>query len=452
MSFDSPLYIFFLSIFLTTYILFAAKQTRQLLLIAGGIFFLAQANSQSAIILSVFALVSYGFAQLIANSRAHRKLIFALAILVNFGALIAFRIYQNEIPGGFFPFGFSFFCFASLTYLRDAYSTRVRVKPAEYLSALMFFPTLASGPIYRVTDLIRQIKEAPSLNWQRARFSVVLIANGFFKKAVSELIATAISSDLMPHDSAGFAWLRVVLFTAKYYADFSGYSDIAIGSAGLLGINIPLNFNLPFLATSIGEFWRRWHMSLNHWMTEYVFKPLIYTDAFAFLNKIPAAGSVLFLKRQYPAAFIAMLGMGLWHGLNLNFALWGAYMGILLCLEMAFAYKWKDKLPIGLQIFVTFFLVLNSFAIFMNPDLNSIGRLFAHMYGFGNSGLTAVGFSYIVVVGLMLLVPHLIDYILIKNEYFQRRPFFALYTCITLLALHFLMDGFNGAPFEYFKF
>ncbi|MGE3760202.1 MAG: MBOAT family protein, partial [Pseudobdellovibrionaceae bacterium] len=419
MSFDSPLFIFFFATVLLVYsVLLSVEKARLLLLLGAGIFFISQGNLFSLVVLSIYTIVTICLAHAISCADKQRRRIFALSLVLNFSSLLVFRIYQGQ--WNIFPLGFSFYSFASVTYLVDIYFRRCGADAFQYAVAVSFFPTLISGPIFRLRNLIAQLKSPEVLDWVRARESSVLIANGFFKKAVSELISTSVIEGLTHTQPAlsRFAWLQVIVFVAKYYADFSGYSDIAIGTAGLLGIKVPANFNLPFLATSIGDFWRRWHMTLNHWMNEYVFKPLIYTDALAFLRRIPQIGPTLFERRQYTAILAAMLAIGLWHGLTLTFALWGVYMGVLLGFEMAFASRWKPRLPRPIKIFATFFLVLNGYVIFMQPSLQSALEMFSRMYD-PTVAYTSLGMSYVIVVSLVLLVPHIFDFILIKNEYFK---------------------------------
>ena len=448
MSFDSPLFIVF---FALSWICFLGAGSRRFLFLPAGVIFLASVSSRSAVVFLLYLAFSFLAAIVVSRASRFRRILFIGVVGLNLLALIWLRLRQQET--GFFPLGFSFYSFAGFTYLFDVYGRKIRPDLGDFSSATAFFPTLSSGPICRVTDLAVQLKNPTPLDWPRARAAAVRISSGFFKKGISELIGAALlpALDWTPRGTGWGAWLEVIVFAAKFYADFSGYSDIAIGISGLLGIDLPENFNLPFWSRSIAEYWRRWHISLNLWVNTYVFRPLIYSDAFSILRNVPYAGSALFLQRHYFAAMVAMLATGLWHGLTANFFLWGLYMGALLCLELLMGASWQT-FPRALQRLVTFFLVLNGFAIFMAKDLRSLAERFSAMYSRGLLPQSLHVWPYFFLTALVLVLPHTTDFILQKNDYGRNRVGFALMACTLFLSLHFFLDGFQGAPFEYFKF
>ncbi|MGZ3710167.1 MAG: MBOAT family O-acyltransferase, partial [Bdellovibrionota bacterium] len=232
----------------------------------------------------------------------------------------------------------------------------------------------------------------------------------------------------------------------------SGYSDIAIGSAGFLRIEVPNNFNLPFFADSIVNFWRRWHMTLNWWTNQYVFRPLVYSDALAVLRRLPGVGEKIFQHREYIAVLLAMSVIGIWHGLTINYLLWGAYMGALICFELRWASGFQRQCPRPLRIFLTFFLVLNGFVIFLSSSPANAARMWTKMYSSQVFMALAWPPRHVGLCGIVLAVPHLIDAVLIKAGHFEKRPWIALATCVVFFSLHFFMDGFYGAIFEYSKF
>jgi alginate O-acetyltransferase complex protein AlgI len=453
MSFDSPIFIFFLSAFLILYYLVPTSARTSLFLVSGIIFLLA-GDSRSAVIFSVFVGVSFVFAWLISASEAYRKFWFTFSIVSIFSILVVFRLLQKQEAHGFFPLGYSFYAFTCVTYLVDVYDRKLKPDFLRYSSAISFFPILVSGPITPLAKTIPQMQRPETLDWSLARQSSVRIAVGFFKKSVSEMMAASMLESLSNAQLSWgrCTWLYVIAYVAKYYADFSGYSDIAIGTAGLLGISIPNNFNLPFVATSVADFWRRWHMTLNWWANLYVFKPLVYTDAFSFLNRVPKLGAMLFAGRAYPALLLAMVVIGIWHGLTLNFLCWGLYMGVFLCLEMRF-----PSLPsrVGLKpvrILLTFFLLINGFVLFFSPNLKTALAMWARMYDMHAFVPSTFGYSFLIVTASVLVIPHLIDGALIHLEYLKRRPLLAAIACIILFGFHFFLDGFHGSLFEYSKF
>jgi len=380
-----------------------------------------------------------------------RRGIFWLAIAANVLAFLFFRLQQETTQ--FFPLGFSFYSFAGITYLTSVYSKSFKARLLDYGAAIAFFPTLTSGPICDIPTLEKEIAEPAIVDWPRARAAAVRIASGFFKKGISELIAGALmpAFSWAPRETSGEAWLVVLAFAAKFYADFSGYSDIAIGVANLHGVDVPENFNLPFIARSIGDFWRRWHISLNVWVNHYVFRPLIYSDSFAFCRAIPGIGNTLFDHRHFLAVIAAMLVTGIWHGLTWCFALWGLYMGILLCFEMALGAR-TARWPDLIRRLLTFFLVINGFAIFMSKNIGDLVLRFKAMYALSPAKETDHLWRFVLITSLVLLVPHISDFVLQKYEYGQRSRVFAFVSCGLFLTLHFFLDGFRGAPFEYFRF
>lgn len=224
--------------------------------------------------------------------------------------------------GAFLPLGISFFTFEFIHYAVDRYRG---VAPAgrfrDYCAFIMFFPTMVAGPIKRYQDFLPKLSQ-PSLDW---RFDwqqgATRILAGLAKKfAIADLL-TAFTNHLNQHDIArAQRWvlpLWLLAYGIKIYADFSAYSDIAIGSARLFGIRVPENFDWPYLRVNIAEFWRHWHISLYRWLVDYVF--------------IPLGGSRRSQPRVYLNVLITMFLSGLWHGAGWNFIVWGLWHGMLLC-------------------------------------------------------------------------------------------------------------------------
>ncbi len=223
--------------------------------------------------------------------------------------------------GAFLPLGVSFFTFEFIHYAADRHAGKCeRGTPGEYLAFIFFFPTMVAGPIKRFQDFAPCLRD-PSrdwpLDWSRG---VTRVLTGLVKKFAGADLITSLSDHLNAADIvAAERWVLPVWLFAygwKIYLDFSAYSDIAIGSARLFGVRVPENFDWPYLATSPADFWRRWHMSLTRWLTDYVFIPLG-----------GSRGSQLLACRN---VLIVMLVSGLWHGAGLNFVAWGVWHGLLL--------------------------------------------------------------------------------------------------------------------------
>jgi alginate O-acetyltransferase complex protein AlgI len=237
--------------------------------------------------------------------------------------------------GAFLPLGISFFTFEFIHYAVDRYRGRTEAGTlAEYMCFILYFPTMVAGPIKRYQDFLPKLRNPllhSATNW---RLGCTRILSGLVKKFAIADLMTAFTYHLNRADIAvARRWVLPVWLLAygvKIYFDFSGYSDIAIGSARLFGISVPENFNWPYFRTSIVTFWRCWHISLTAWLTDYVF--------------IPFGGSRVRTGRVYLNIFVTMLVSGIWHGAGLNFLVWGGWHGALLVLHRMWT-RWNGPAP-----------------------------------------------------------------------------------------------------------
>lgn len=316
-----------------------------------------------------------------------RRVIVGINIFVNVGMLVWFK-YFNLLASAFYaiiatgfeplqillPAGISFFTFRSISYMVDIY--RGDMSPCRsltnYAMFLTFFPPLLAGPVVRARDLLPQIEASPRPTKLMISEGLFLIMMGLIKKVV---IADYISVNFVdrifdnPTLYSGFECLAgAVGFTVQLYCDFSGYSDMAIGIALMLGYRFGVNFDEPFKAQSPTEFWRRWHISLSTWLRDYVY--------------IPLGGNRCSRARSYFNQFVTMVIGGLWHGASWMYLIWGAYHGLLLALHKSL----KRVVPLPeflkghplikfINIAVTFALVVAGFAIFRAPSLETLGQL-----------------------------------------------------------------------------
>ncbi|MBL8792302.1 MAG: MBOAT family protein [Planctomycetia bacterium] len=225
------------------------------------------------------------------------------------------------------PLGISFYTFETISYVVDVYMGRFRAvrNPIDYALYIMFFPHLAAGPIVRPRDFLPQVERRKRFDWYRLVVGMQIALVGLFKKAV---IADHMPPVVDPvfkcpelYSSASI-WLATLAYTVQIYCDFSGYSDMAMGMAHMLGFKLPVNFHMPYFAASITEFWRRWHISLSSWLRDYLYVPL--------------GGNRGGKLATYRNLMITMLLGGLWHGASWTFVFWGAYHGALLSLHRAF--------------------------------------------------------------------------------------------------------------------
>lgn len=310
-----------------------------------------------------------------------RKFYLALSLFINLGILGFFKYFNFFIDSfidlvtitGYslenqwtlkiiLPVGISFYTFQTMSYSLDIF--RREIKPVNdfiaFASFVSFFPQLVAGPIERAKALLPQMMKKRSFDYLQAFFGLRLIIWGMFKKVVvADSLARYIDIFYAnPNDFIGLpSIVAMIFFTFQIYCDFSGYSDIAIGTARLFGIHLNRNFNIPYISTSFTEFWKRWHISLSSWFRDYVYISLGGNRVVQFLN--------------YRNLIITFMVSGLWHGANYTFVVWGAIHGFLLIIEKYF----KDlKLDFSinriLKITLTFFITNVTWVFFRSDNVS----------------------------------------------------------------------------------
>jgi alginate O-acetyltransferase complex protein AlgI len=275
--------------------------------------------------------------------------------------------------GAFLPLGISFFTFEFYHYAWDRMHGKTEAgTTGEYLAFILFFPTMVAGPIKRYEQFLPALR-APSPDWVLDfERGITRILTGLAKKfAVADLLTAA--TDNLNHAAIATADRRVLplwllAYGIRIYMDFSGYSDIAIGSARLFGIRVPENFDWPYLQSNISEFWARWHMSLTRWLIDYVY--------------IPLGGSRVSLPRIYANVLTTMLVSGLWHGARLHFLVWGLCHGVLLCVHRAWRFFRGHRSPhptlrAGSTVFT--FVAVNALWAFFAMDVSTALFFFRRM-------------------------------------------------------------------------
>ena len=307
-------------------------------------------------------------------------------LLVTVGLLISMLVFFKALPlfktGWLFPLGVSYYSFKLAGYLIDTYwgemEPEKRLLP--FLAYSSFFPQIVAGPIQRPESFLPQVERAEGVSFYTAVTGVIRILLGFFKKFVIAdnlgQIVSFVYAHLSAHPGAPLA-LAFYGYPLQMYADFSGLTDIAIGAAVLLGIESPENFNAPFAAVSIREYWRRWHITLTQWITDYVFTPLRMS-----LRSLGQPGMILSL-------FVNMILIGLWHGFRLHFAVFGAVHAMYLTIEaltQRSRNRWYKRSPLANRItdwmgpVVTFHLVAIGGVFFFADRMATVGRLFSHLF------------------------------------------------------------------------
>jgi len=226
------------------------------------------------------------------------------------------------------PLGISFYTFETISYVVDIYRRRLRAQRhfLDYALFIMFFPHLIAGPIVRPAHFLSQVPRTKRFDWNRLELGARLFLLGLIKKAVIADHMAVIADPVFnaPGEfSTAALWIAVLCYSTQIYCDFSGYSDMALGTAHAFGFKLPVNFNMPYAASNIAEFWRRWHISLSTWLRDYLY--------------IPLGGSRHGTWTTYRNLLVTMLLGGLWHGAGWNFVLWGLYHGALLSVHRALA-------------------------------------------------------------------------------------------------------------------
>lgn len=384
------------------------------------------------------------------SSQNYRKILLVLGLIINFGILGVFKYYNffaqslSALLQQFgitldavtldvmLPVGISFYTFQLSAYLIDCYRRKsdIIVRPTllTFMSFITFFPQLVAGPIERASDLLGQLDRKRHFDFGRARDGMRLILWGLMKKmlladncaAVSNLIfeghATASSLDL---------WLGALAFTFQIYGDFSGYSDMAIGSAHLLGVRLSPNFDRPYFAGSIPDFWRRWHITLMSWFKDYVY--------------IPLGGSRCSSIKHWRNILTVFMLSGLWHGANWTFVCWGLYHAV-----------WF-RLP---HRYLTFPIVVVGWVIFRSPDLATAVQYIGGMFDPSRFGSTSYSRMCLIYIAAFVVC----EYTLVRQSPFafgDRGWGGSQIVRMTIYVLCFLLTLYLGGAkvnFIYFQF
>lgn len=474
MVFSSIVFLFyFLPLFLLLYYLADTRYKNGVILVGSVLFYAWGAPRFVFVLLGVTALDFFVVRFMAASeSQWRRRLLLILSLSANLGLLFYFK-YSNffienvnrivtsaglsPIPWVelVLPIGISFYTFETITYVVDVYR-RVH-QPLrnfwDYQTYIILFPKLIAGPIIRYHDIAGQLYDRRAYETAEYRLrglyrfliglgKKVLIAN--VMGAQADAIFNAPPETL----GAGAAWLGALSYTFQIYFDFSGYSDMAIGLGLMMGFRFPENFNNPYTATSITDFWRRWHITLGAWMRNYLYIPL-------------GGNRVASKSRLYFNLWLVFLASGLWHGAAWGFIIWGAYHGLFLVLERAFLGKWLDRIG-SFSILYSFPFVLIGWVFFRIEHLTPSLRYLGQMFGFGTNTLSfAPGLEYWTVLALAVLFAFFT--LLPLGRRIQNRVYFESYTtgrhllmtCISLFLLVACAGRITTAdfnPFIYFRF
>ena len=398
MVFSSLIFIFaFLTVTLIAYFI-VPKKFRMLVLFIVSFLFYGWGEPKYMIIMVISICSAYGFGFLIGKYREtdkrKAKLWLAVSVCVNLAFLLFFK-YANFIvtnvslipgldsllaPVRVFtstlklPVGISFYTFQIMSYSIDVYrgDARVQQKFIPFGTYVTLFPQLIAGPIVRYKDIDDQLTERVE-NGDRFAGGVRRFVAGLAKKILFADSAAAVVSlcdaSMKLEPTVVSAWMLVIFYTFQIYFDFSGYSDMAIGLGRMFGFDFLENFNYPYLADSVTDFWRRWHISLSTWFKEYIY--------------IPLGGNRCGKLRQFRNIAVVWLLTGVWHGAQWNFIIWGCYFGVLLIIEKVLLLKALKKAPAFVRHIYALFFIAIGWLIFYHTDLTAGVTCFKAMFGGG---------------------------------------------------------------------
>lgn len=349
------------------------------------------------------------------------------------------------------PVGISFFTFQAVGYMLDVYHQRVKAEKnlLDYVLFVSFFPQVTSGPISTAEDLMPQIKATHKFDYEQGKQGLKQLLWGMFIKLVIAdrlgLFVDTVYANYI-HYNGTTCFLASVFYTLQIYCDFAGYSLMAIGIARTLGFNLIDNFRRPYLATSITDFWKRWHISLTRWLTRQVY--------------IPMGGSRYSKARTYWNIFVTFLVSGIWHGANWTFIVWGCMHGIIQIIEKALGWQkyeghnWAVKV---IRVAITFLLVNFAWVFFRMPNIGDAFAVICRMFSFGSISLAGVygGSAPVFMVLLGIAILFFKD---LKDEFFSNRFSVLGSTAlrwsayVTLFVMILLCGVLDGGSFIYVSF
>ena len=472
MVFSSLLFFMFLPVTLLIYYVSPTLKLKNIALAFLSLIFYAWGEPLWVILLIVSSIVDYVNGRVIGRYRGkwQAKASLVTSIIINLALLGGFKygnfiidninaLLGTSIPntGLTLPIGISFYTFQTMSYSIDVYKGEVKVQKSfmDFLLFVSLFPQLIAGPILRYSEIEKQL-QGRTTTLRGFTYGITRFLVGLGKKVLLSNYASAVVSKLFEQSGpiAGLtvtqSWLGMILYAFHIYFDFSGYSDMAIGLSHMFGFEYSENFNYPYTATSITDFWRRWHISLSSFFRDYVYIPLGGNRRYQLRNMLIVWGLT-----------------GLWHGASWNFVLWGLYFFVFLALEKYIYGNLLKKLPSALNAIMTFFVVLMGWVLFYFTDLSAAGQMFANLFGIGGASLLNTESRLMLTNNILLIalciigstpLPAKIGRSLISN--FDERGFGSALSYATVLvgntALLFIctvsLIGSTHNPFIYFRF
>lgn len=456
MVFSSLIFIFrFLPVFLILYF-FAPDKYKNLTLLIFSLIFYSLGEPIYFPLMIASILVDYFIAIAIENNFTNRfkcRLLLMLSILFNMGILFLFKYFNFFIDNInlifstslsnlklALPLGISFYTFQTLSYSIDVFNGKVKAERniIDFGAFVSSFPQLIAGPIVKYTDINKEIKRRVH-SLENFEIGMEEFIIGLGKKVLIAnnigILWTEIYSKDISKISMPLAWIGILAFSFQIYFDFSGYSSMAIGLGKIMGFNYPTNFNFPYISRSIGEFWRRWHITLGSWLREYIY--------------IPLGGNRVSKQRLFFNLLILWLLTGFWHGSEYTFILWGLYFFLLTYIEKRFLSKFLNNNIIFSHIYTSFFLLIG-WTIFAIDKIDLLSNYLKRMFSFNFTLDWLYYFNNYILVFILCFICS--TPLVLKLYRKMNKPIKSLVIiAIFLLSIAYLVDSTYN-PFLYFRF
>jgi alginate O-acetyltransferase complex protein AlgI len=473
MIFSSPVFLF---MFLPLAILggwLLRNTARNIFLLIASLAFYAWGEGSLVVLLLVSICISYfsGFGiEAYKKKKGIPALILTLSVILNLSLLIYYKYFgflagnlhvsgffhMNENAGMVFPIGISFFTFQGISYMADVFRGDAPAQKNPLLLALYisFFPQLISGPINRYPDMAGQLKKR-NITGEKIAGGMVRFIRGLAKKVIIANAAGVIANHVFALKAQEIptllTWTGIICYTLQIYFDFSGYSDMAIGLARIFGFEFKENFNYPYIAKSVQEFWQRWHISFSSWLRDYIFSPLSVR-----MRSLRSIGAII-------AVIITFFICGLWHGPAWHYVIWGLFHGTFLLLERIKFIRF-NKIPALIRRVYVLMVVMTGWVFFRSENLIYALRYLKRMFGFASGSnyeplIYVTNYTvFVIIAGLIFATPvrrtiagflhERLPLFIQKTWIIGRYPVYLLLFLLSVVEL--AQSGFN--PFIYFRF
>ena len=416
---------------------------RPLILLVANFIFVYSFGLNNLLWLLGFSIVGYLLG--LVDDKHKNKYIIVISSLIYGFALLGYKIINLNDNSIIIPLGLSFYSFKIISYLCDIYYGKIKAEKNifYYLDYVMFFPCITAGPINRAEYFLKEIRSKHEFDYQDIASGFFLLACGIFEKLVfCDFIGSVVTRSLNVELNGLNTLLGVVLYSFQIYLDFDSISNIAIGSARMLGFKLDRNFHVPYLATSIKDFWNRWHISLSSWLRDYIYFPL--------------GGGRKGDLRKYLNVLIVFFVSSLWHGITINFLIWGMGHGVIRIIEDLVAKFFKNRKPrfvVSIFLILINFIIVTTLWIFFKYDFSDAALTIQRIFAKSSLDFEAIGLTHNEVVWLCIvlstvLITDILRYFFNLGEFFGKHVFIIRFVLYAAMILLFLVFGMYGGSFD----